>query len=55
MERRFSIEATSFRFLSKEGFSDFRLEERRKNFVGYILRALNAPLGWWTRWKQRVK
>jgi hypothetical protein len=36
MEQRFSIEAKSFCFSSKEGFSNFCLEERRKNFVGYI-------------------
>jgi hypothetical protein len=36
MEQRFSIEAKSFCFSTKEGFSDFRLEERRKNFVGFI-------------------
>jgi hypothetical protein len=36
MERRFSIEAKSFRFSSKEGSSLFRLEERRKKFVGYV-------------------
>jgi hypothetical protein len=37
MEWLFSIEAKSFRFSSKEGSSLFRLEERRKKFVGYIL------------------
>ena len=37
MEWRFSIEAKSFCFSSKEGSSLFRLEERRKKFVGYIL------------------
>jgi hypothetical protein len=37
MERLFSIEAKSFRFSSKEGSSLFRLEERRKKFVGFIL------------------
>jgi hypothetical protein len=37
MGRLFSIEAKSFRFSSKEGSSLFRLEERRKKFVGYIL------------------
>jgi hypothetical protein len=36
MERRFSIEAKSFCFSARDGFSDFRLEERRKNFVGFI-------------------
>jgi hypothetical protein len=36
MKRWFSIEAKSFRFLSKDGSSLFRLEERRKKFVGYI-------------------
>ena len=36
MERRFSIEAKSFCFSSKDGSSLFQLEERRKNFVGYI-------------------
>jgi hypothetical protein len=36
MEWRFSIEAKSFYFSSKDGSSLFRLEERRKNFVGYI-------------------
>jgi hypothetical protein len=37
MEWRFSIEAKSYRFSSKEGSSLFWLEERRKKFVGYIL------------------
>jgi hypothetical protein len=37
MERRFSIEAKSFCFLSKEGSFLFRLEERRKKFVGFII------------------
>ena len=36
MEQRFSIEAKSFCFSSKEGSSLLRLEERRKNYVGYI-------------------
>jgi hypothetical protein len=36
MEQRFFIEAKSFCFSTKEGFSDFHLEERRKNFVGFI-------------------
>jgi hypothetical protein len=36
MERRFFIEAKSCYFLSKDGSSLFQLEERRKNFVGYI-------------------
>jgi hypothetical protein len=36
MERRFSIEAKSFLFSSKNGSPLFRLEERRKNFLGYI-------------------
>jgi hypothetical protein len=36
MERRFYIEAKSFRFSTKDGSSLIRLEERRKKFVGYI-------------------
>jgi hypothetical protein len=36
MERQFSIEAKSFWFSYKLGSSLFRLEERRKNFVGFI-------------------
>ena len=36
MERRFSIEAKSFCFSTKVGSSLFRLEEKRKKFVGYI-------------------
>jgi hypothetical protein len=36
MERQFSIEAKSFCFSSKVGSPLFRLEERRKSFVGYI-------------------
>jgi hypothetical protein len=36
MKRWFSIEAKSFRFSSEDGSSLFRLEERRKKFVGYI-------------------
>jgi hypothetical protein len=35
MERRFSVEAKTFNLLVKE--SVFRLEERRKGFVGVIL------------------
>jgi hypothetical protein len=42
MERRFSIEAKSFRFSTKEGSSLFRLEERRKKFVGYIFVSLQC-------------
>jgi hypothetical protein len=36
MERRFSIEAKSFFFSSKNGSPLLRLEERRKKFLGYI-------------------
>jgi hypothetical protein len=36
MERRFLVEAKAFRLLANEGPSDFRLEERRKGFVGVI-------------------
>jgi predicted Ser/Thr protein kinase len=36
MERRFLVEAKAFRLSAKEGPSDFRLEERRKGFVGVI-------------------
>ena len=42
MERCFSIEAKSFYFSFKEGFSLFRLEERRKNFCGYIFVSING-------------
>jgi hypothetical protein len=45
MERRFSIEAKSFCFSSKEGFSYLRLEERRKNFVGFIF--ASSPCAAW--------
>jgi hypothetical protein len=45
MERRFSIEAKSFCFSIKVGFSDLRLEERRKNFVGFIF--ASAPCAAW--------
>jgi hypothetical protein len=44
MERRFSIEAKSFCFSMKDGFSDLRLEERRKNFVGFFA---SAPCAAW--------
>jgi hypothetical protein len=37
MERRFSIEAKAFWFSILNGSSLFRLEERRKHFVGFIL------------------
>jgi hypothetical protein len=37
MEQRFSVEAKSFCFSAKEGFSNFHLEEKRKGFVGVIL------------------
>ena len=36
MEHCFYIEAKSFCFSAKEGSPDLRLEERRKDFVGYI-------------------
>jgi hypothetical protein len=36
MEQRFSIEVKSFCFSTKDGSSLFRLEERRKNFIGFI-------------------
>jgi hypothetical protein len=35
MERRFFIEAKTFNCLTKD--SNFRLEERRKGFIGFIL------------------
>jgi hypothetical protein len=47
MERRFSIEAKSFCFSIKEGFSDLRLEERRKKFVGFIFASF--PCATWLR------
>jgi hypothetical protein len=47
MERRFSIEAKSFCFSIKEGFSDLRLEERRKKFVGFIF--VSYPCATWLR------
>jgi hypothetical protein len=42
MERRFSIEAKSFWFSFKEGSSLLRLEERRKEFCGYIFVSING-------------
>ena len=42
MERCFSIEAKSFYFSAKEGAPDLRLEERRKNFVGYIFASIQC-------------
>jgi hypothetical protein len=47
MERWFSIEAKSFCFSIKEGFSDLRLEERRKKFVGFIFES--SPCAAWLR------
>jgi hypothetical protein len=47
MERRFSIEAKSFCFSIKEGFSDLRLEERRKKFVGFIFASF--PCATWLK------
>jgi hypothetical protein len=47
MERWFSIEAKSFCFSIKEGFSDLRLEERRKKFVGFIF--TSSPCAAWLR------
>jgi hypothetical protein len=47
MERWFSIEAISFCFSIKEGFSDLRLEERRKKFVGFIF--ASSPCAAWLR------
>jgi hypothetical protein len=35
MERRFFVEAKTFNCLTKD--SNFRLEERRKGFIGFIL------------------
>jgi hypothetical protein len=37
MERCFSVEAQKFFFLVREDKAEFRLEERRKDFVGYVL------------------
>ena len=42
MERCFSIEAKSFCFLAKEGSPDLLLEERRKDFVGYIFASIQC-------------
>ena len=36
MERQFSVEAKAFCFTAKERSTVFRLEERRKGFVGVI-------------------
>jgi len=36
MERRFSVEAKKFFFSVRVDKADFRLEERRKDFVGYV-------------------
>jgi hypothetical protein len=47
MERRFSIEAKSFYFSIKEGFSYLRLEERRKKFVGFIF--ASSPCAAWLK------
>jgi hypothetical protein len=47
MERRFSIEAKSFCFSTKEGFPYLRLEERRKKFVGFIF--ASSPCATWLR------
>ena len=45
MEQRFSIEAKSFRFSTKDGPSLFCLEERRKKFTGYIF--VSPPCSSW--------
>jgi hypothetical protein len=45
MERHFFIEAKSFCFLAKEGLLDFRLEEKRKGFVGAIF--VSRPASSW--------
>jgi hypothetical protein len=42
MEHRFSIEAKSFCFSAKEGSPDLLLEERRKDFVGYIFASIQC-------------
>ena len=42
MERGFSIEAKLFCFSIKDEFFDLRLEERRKNFVGFIFASLQC-------------
>ena len=47
MERHFSIEAKSFCFSIKEGFSDLCLEERRKKFEGFIF--ASPPCAAWLR------
>lgn len=42
IERRFFVEGKAFSFTAKEGFSDFRLEERGKGFVGVIFVGLHS-------------
>jgi hypothetical protein len=37
MEHRFFIKAKTFCLLAKDGYLDFRLEEKRKGFVGVYL------------------
>jgi hypothetical protein len=52
MERWFSVEAKAFYFTAKEGSTDLRLEERRKDFVGVIRVGRRVQFGWWLRWKR---
>jgi hypothetical protein len=44
MERSFSVEAKTFCLSTKDGYSNFRLEERRKGFVGYIFARMQCSL-----------
>jgi len=37
MERRFVVEAKEFLFSVKSGFSELRLEEKRKSFLGVVV------------------
>jgi hypothetical protein len=50
MERCFSVEAKKFFFSMRVDKADFRLEERKKDFVGHVF--VGAPFGWWIRLKR---
>jgi hypothetical protein len=45
MEKRLCIEAKAFYFSVKDGSSVLRLEEKRKNFLGFIF--LSIPCSTW--------
>jgi hypothetical protein len=44
MEHSFSFEVKIFCLSAKDGYPNFRLEERRKGFVGYIFASIQCSM-----------